>query len=173
MSIKATIDNTDYNGVDTIVVGGKTISLTEIASGALPAGFAEIQTGTFTRSSDSSTTKTITHGCSEKPSIIILDSDFRTRYTADSKPSNTTLVMATWFARGMKTTSCISTSFAGGNSSTSNAVSTASGTLDGSIANVNDTTFDIGFINTRRNGGGLTYRWYAIVLGSDEFTGDN
>ena len=170
--ISASVDNVQYDGIESISVGGKSILLSESGSStpSLPAGIAEIQTGMWTPTTNGSSTKTITHGCSKKPDIIIVTSNFRTVYSSENQPAYTTTVMLTWKARGIKTVSTVSTSFTGGTSSTTNNAQTSGGTLDGSIENVGSETFGIGFASNRRQGSGLTYRWWAIVLGDDEFT---
>ena len=64
MSITATADGTSYNGIDTITVGGKTISLTE--SGGSSGG---VVSGTFT--GNDTLSKTINTGLSSVSGFVV------------------------------------------------------------------------------------------------------
>ncbi len=133
-----------------------------------PRGIAEMTTGIIAPTAVWSTTKTFSHNCSQKPDAIIVDSNFRTHFTSEVHPSNVAVVGLTWFARGLKTIQTVPSTFSGGNASTSNTATTGSGSLDGALTDINDTTFSIGFLANRRAEPGMIYRWYAIVFDSDE-----
>lgn len=66
MSINAKVDNQTYKGINTISVGGKTISLEEISSG----GSGEVATGTFTPA-EKTGTYSINTGLSSVNNFII------------------------------------------------------------------------------------------------------
>lgn len=167
MAINASVDGTTYEGINKITAGGKTINLVYRDDGesVLPASVAEIAEGSYTQETDSGVTKTFMHGLSSTPDIIVMWSDFKTRYTSESKPANTTIVGAVWNnAGGFKAYTSVSTSYTGGDNSTSPVAGTPGSENDGFITNVGDTSFDVLFKSNRRLGGGLTYKWLAIRL---------
>lgn len=166
VTINASIDGASYSNITKIITGGKTVNLSGIADGSdLPAQIAEIKYSTYTQESDSGSTKSFEHGCAGTPDIIVMWSDYKTRYTSESKPANTTIVGAVWNEPGgFKAYTSVGTSYAGSIASTSPASATLASTDDGYITNVGDTTFDILFKSNRRCGGGLTYSILAIRL---------
>lgn len=166
VTINASIDGTSYSNITKIITGGKTINLTGTSEGSdLPQQVAEIKYGTYTQESDTGSAKDFIHGCASKPDIIILYSDFLTRYTASSKASGTTVVGAVWNnAGGGKMYTTVSADYAGESFSTTNVASTMGSTDDGHITSVDDTKFTVKFVSNRRCGGGLVYSWLAIRL---------
>lgn len=167
VTINASIDGTTYSNITKIVTGGKDINLSGVVDGSdLPSNVAQIVTGSYTQDSDSGATKTFTHGCSGTPDIIIMWSDFQTRYTSESKPQGTTIIAECWNGPGkFKAYGTVSTSYTGeGSNVDTPAAATLASTNDGHITNVGDSTFDVLFKSNRRCGGGLTYRWLAIRL---------
>lgn len=166
MAINASIDGVSYNDITKIVTGGKNILLSYIDSGGdLPECIAEIAYGTYTQATDTGATKTFTHGCAAKPDIIILWSDFLTRYTSESPASGSTIVGVVWNnAGGFKAYTTVSAGYSGETYSTAPYAATLGSTDDGHITNVGDSTFDILFKSNRRCGGGLKYEWLSIRL---------
>lgn len=167
MSITATVDGTNYSDIETITTGGKTITLTESGGGggSLPTGVAEIKSGSFSPENDiTSGNKEVEHGCSGTPDIIEVWSDYRTRYTPESKPANTTMVGFHYNSKTAKGATSVGTSYEGNAqpSTMYNAQDSADG--EGLIISVDSTKFTIKNHSTRRLGGGLTYKWIAVRL---------
>lgn len=165
VTINASIDGTSYNNITKILTGGKTVNLSGIADGSdLPQSIAEIKTGSWTQESDSGTDYTFAHGCAGAPDIIVIDSDFKTRYTSDSKPSNTTIVGEYFNSYVGKSFATVSTTYTGGSNTSTQFATSPVSTDDGYISVVDDTGVTINAASNRRLGGGLTYTWIAIRL---------
>lgn len=169
MAINASIDGVSYNSITKILTGGKTINLSYHDDGGggsdLPEGIAEIKMGTYSPDSDKTSSQSISHGCSGTPDIIVLYSDYKTHYTSDTKPSNTTVVVAHYDAAGgIKNYGTVATTYTGGTNTSSITGAEISSTNDGHIIDVGSSTFSIKAVSNRRIGGGLTYTWIAIRL---------
>ena len=136
-----------------------------MANGGLPTGIAEVKTGTYYAESNIITTHTFSHGCNGAPNIIVLWSDYKTVYTPDAHPSNTTVVAAHYdMSGGSKSYASVPNTYSGTTDATSGTRSPISNTDSGNISNVNSSTFDILCVSNRRLGAGLTYKWVAIRL---------
>ena len=78
MSINATIDGTAYNGIETISVGGKTISLSAISADDVFSFATEKHIQTWTPEEDfngTNNTKTFPFGTNETPDLWIITSE--------------------------------------------------------------------------------------------------
>ena len=168
MAINAVVDGVTYSGITKVTAGGKEINLSESGGGDLPTGFAEIKVGSWDQSSDSGDDYTFQHGCSGTPDIIIISSNYKTRYTPSSKPANATLVNEYWNSKqGIKVYQTVPATYDGtdgGENSPTAAI--LSNTNDGFISTVDSSSVTINAANNRRVGGGLTYSWIAIRLAS-------
>lgn len=167
VTINANIDGTTYSNITKILTGGKTVNLSGIADGSdLPQQIAEIKAGSWTQESDSGVDLTFNHGCAGTPDIIIVQTDFRTRYTPSSKPSNTTIVAEYYNGlMGVKMYATVSSTYTGeSNPDNSPVAARTPVTDDGYITMVDATSVTINAAANRRIGGGLTYTWFAIRL---------
>ena len=166
MAINASVDGVTYEGITKVTAGGKEINLME-TGGALPSNVAEIKTGTYTPSSADTSNKELTHGCSDTPDIIIMWSNYKTYFTSENHPANTTIVAAGWNAPGdSKFYATVDVSYSGTNELSNVSGANRSSSNDGHIINVGSSTFEIKCVSNRRLGAGLTYTWVAIRLAS-------
>ena len=159
------VDGTSYENITKIVTGGKDINLSGVAEGSdHPTGIAEIKMGSWTQQSDSSSDYTFAHGCSAAPDIVILDSNYRTRYTSESKPSNSTIVGGYYNSNVGKAQTYVDTAYTGTSGTNNQSAASPNSTNDGYISEVNSTSVVINAAANRLIGGGLTYKWIAIRL---------
>ena len=89
MSINATIDGTAYNGIETISVGGKTISLSAISADDVFSFATEKHIQTWTPEEDfngTNNTKTFPFGTNGTPDLWIIasESENKTTYTFEA-----------------------------------------------------------------------------------------
>lgn len=169
MAINAVVDGVTYSGITKVTAGGKEISLSESGGGGdLPAGIVEIKVGSWEQESDSSNDYTFNHGCGGTPEIIIISSNYKTRYTPTSKPANATLINEYWNSKqGIKEYQTVPATYDGseGGENAPSGGALAS-TNDGFISSVDSSSVTINAAANRRIGGGLTYSWIAIRLAS-------
>ncbi len=168
MGINASMNGTTYEGVSSVSAGGKTISLVYVDDGGgLPQGVAEISAGSWTQESNqSSGTFDIAHGLSGKPDIIIVNSDYKTRYKAGDTAPNTMLVAFSCNRQEAEmTVAKVSSGYAGSTDAASlDAGIYAENSSDMGIRAVGDEAFTVKAYTNGRLGAGLTYSWIAIRL---------
>ncbi len=168
MAINATVDGTTYEGITKISSAGPDINLSYYEEGGdLPQEIAEIMTGSeYQESMTTSGMKSFSHGCTGgAPDIIIMWSDYRTRYKSGDTAQNAIIVGASWYRKqGYKTHTRVPSGYAGTNTASTFSCKNISDTSNYMIDEVTDTTFSITTAGSRRIDAGLTYRWIAIRL---------
>lgn len=150
--------NLDITENGTYDVTGLATALVNISGGGLPTGFTAIATGTYTVSSDFTTTKqTVTHGLGVTPDLVLFWYP-----SGNIAKTYSMLYSLRCTSMGFRTSAYNVFNGYHGNSTTSVSTTNSNGTGIG-VSNFTSTTFQIASHSTTYYWrGGYTYKWLAV-----------